>query len=196
MAQVYSVNAVGYVNVTLKKNIQIVANPLDAGAGNNTIAKLLGTGLPDGTLVYKYVGNTFKGYSFEFGEWNAEAATDTLMPGEGAFVILPGTAADTTVTFVGEVAQGAASNMGLVAGVQLIGSKVPQAGKLQGDLKFPAADGDLIYQWNYAGQTYAGSAFDFGEWAPPGDPSVAVAEGFWAVKAGAGAWDRNFSVNQ
>lgn len=189
-AQVYSVNAVGYVNATMKAGSQMIANPLDAGAGNNTVSKLLPATLPEGTTVYIYSGGGFVASAFEFGAWsNPDLA---LPPGVGAFVIIPAGSPDTKVTFIGEVPLGTASNMQLVNGIQLIGSKVPQAGKLSTDLKFPAADGDTVYQW--AGTAYSGRAYDFGAWSE--EPVIAVGEGFWVVKAGAAAWDRNFSIAQ
>jgi hypothetical protein len=188
MAQVYSVNAVGYVNQTLVHGSQIIANPLDAGAGNNTVVKLF-PGVPDGTFVYKYdMAVGFIGNNYDAG-WGDEAMT--LVPGEGAFVVLPGTAADLKITYIGDVALGSASNMQLKKGLQLVGSKVPQAGKIEQDLKFPVADGDFIYRWDIPTQAYVGYNYDAG-WGE--EPTIAVAEGFFVQKANDANWDRNFSI--
>jgi len=66
---------------------------------------------------------------------------------------------------------------------------------LVADLKFPAADGDVIYQYDTAAQKYkAANGFEFGEFAG-GDPTIAVGEGFFVSKSAAGSWDRTFSVN-
>lgn len=194
MAQVYSVNAVGYVNVTLKAGFNLVANPLDAGAGNNTVEKLL-TGMPDGVVVYTYTaagGYVVNSYDSSLGGWDNAAMT--LVPGQGFWLLLPA-GADKTVTFVGDVPQGTLT-VNLDKGFTLVGSKVPQAGKLQADLKYTPATGDVIYKYaNPGGYSVVSFDPDLGGW-DPGDPSIAVAEGFWTLKVASGSWTRDFSVNQ
>lgn len=189
-AQVYSVNAVGYINVSVPaRSFVLMANQLNAGG--NTVAEVL-PAVPEGTIVFKYSqAGGFGANSFEFGEW-ANAA-QVVGPGEG-FFIQNNSAAAVTVTLVGEVPQGALSTA-LANGLNLVSSKVPQAGKLVADLKFPAVEGDVIFQWNATSQSYAAAnGFEFGEWAG-GEPNIAVAEGFFVQKNGAGTWSRDFSVN-
>lgn len=189
-AQVYSVNAVGYINVTVpSKAFALVANQLNSGG--NTVAEVL-PGVPEGTIVFKYAqAGGFAANSFEFGEWATPAAK--VEPGEG-FFLQNNSAAAVTVTFVGEVPQGNLATA-LANGLNLVSSKVPQAGKLVTDLKFPATEGDVVYQWDTAGQKYkAANGFEFGEWAG-GEPNIAVGEGFFVQKNGAGSWTRTFSVN-
>jgi hypothetical protein len=52
MAQVYSVNAVGYVNTQLVPGLNLISNPLEAA--DNKIKTLL-TGVPVNTQVYRFV---------------------------------------------------------------------------------------------------------------------------------------------
>ena len=52
---VYSVNAVGYVNLTVPAGLSLIANPLDAT--DNTIANVLK--VPAGTQIYKFNGTGF-----------------------------------------------------------------------------------------------------------------------------------------
>ncbi len=186
MAQVYSVNAVGYINVDLCPGFSIIANQLDAGQGNNTVGKLL-TSVPDGTVLYKFVNGAYTINSFEFGAW--ERPDETLAPGEAAFVKVPST---TKVTFVGEVPQGRLTTP-LVAGFQLVSSQVPQSGALDTVLGFPAADGDVVYFFNCPGQSYSIFTYEFGAWDQT--PSPAVGQGFFVKKAAAATWTRTFSVN-
>lgn len=189
-AQVYSVNAVGYINVTVPaKSYALVANQLNAG-GNT--AKEVIPSVPDGTTIFKYAqGAGFSANTFDFGEWSN--ANSTLKPGEGFFLQNNGTQ-PLTVTFVGEVPQGPLTT-GLLKGLNLVGSQVPQAGKLVADLKFSAQDGDTIFQWDVGTQKYkTANVFDFGEFSG-GDPAIGVGEGFFVNKAAAGSWDRTFSVN-
>jgi len=199
MAQVYSVNAVGYVNKTLVPGFQMVANPLDAGAGNNTVAKLF-AGVPAGTVVYKYSAGSFAINDYDPDTYGAAGWADTaqtLVPGEGVFLKLPGTA-NVTITFVGEVMQGSLSNP-LPAGFSIRSSQVPQSAALDAVLKFPVANGDFIYQFNATTKAYVISDYDTDSYGPQGwaaaAPAPAVGEAFWVKKLAATNWVRDFSVN-
>jgi len=189
-AQVYSVNAVGYINVTIPAGgLKIVANQLNTGG--NTINEVLPEA-PDGVIVYKYTPEAgFVTIQRVFGEWSA--GSETLNPGDGFFVSAPAGDTDLTLTFVGEVPQGNLE-VELSEGLNLVGSPVPQAGALSEDLEFPGEDGDFIYQWDDETQAYVTTQFVFGEWLPS-EPQVAVGEGFFVSKASDGSWTRQFSVN-
>jgi hypothetical protein len=195
LAQVYSVNAVGYINVPVPGGgkYALVGNQLNTGAANgNKIGEVL-PGVPDGTTVFTYgqAGGFDPANSFVFGEWTNPNAT--LQPGKG-FFIQNNTAADITVTLVGEVPQGALTTA-LNAGLNLVASQVPQAGGLGTVLGFPAGEGDTVFQWNASTQAYnPAKAFVFGAW-DPSEPAIAVAEGFFVEKGAAASWTRNFSVN-
>jgi hypothetical protein len=189
-AQVYSVNAVGYINLSVPagNKLVLVANQLKNG--DNKLATVVPTAA-EGTLVYTYAqASGFTTTGFEFGAWGP--GNPTIAPGVGFFVSSP-TAA--TITLVGEVPQGDLKT-DLLQGLNLVSSQVPQAGKLQADLKYTPAEGDIVYQWDSAAQGYkAANGFEFGSWSS-GDPAIAVGEGFFLAKAAAGSWSRTFSVNQ
>jgi hypothetical protein len=202
MAQVYSVNAVGYVNTTLVPGFNLVSNPLNNTTGN-TIANLFGTGIqgtiPDGTIVYyfnpttdQFVSALYDALDAAFGP-AANAAT-VVAPGNGVFVFVPGNA-NVTCTFVGEVPQGTASNQDIPQGFSIKASTVPAGGPITG-MQFPAADGDVIYEWNATTDQYIPSIFDGldNAWGPQ-VPSIDVGEAFFVFKGAAAAWTRNFSVN-
>jgi hypothetical protein len=187
-AQVYSVNAVGYINLSLEagNKLALVANQLNNGDN------MLGTVIPsaaEGTLAYTYSQAAgFATSGFEFGAWSANPS---VAPGVGFFLSSP-TAA--TITLVGEVPQGTLTTA-LLQGLNLVSSQVPQAGKLSADLGYTAAEGDIVYQWDAAAQGYkAANGFEFGDWGA-GDPTIAVGEGFFLSKGAAGSWTRTFSVN-
>jgi hypothetical protein len=185
--QVFSVNAVGFVNVSVPKGFSMIANPLNAPT--NTIPVLF-AGVPEGTTLYKFDGTSYSVNVLDLGEWTTPA--QTLVPGEGAF-ILNSTAAAFTVTFVGEVMQGALSNP-LPANFSIKSSQVPQTGALVSVLGFPAAEGDTIYQFSNASNSYSIHTLDLGEWTG-GEPAPAVGESFFVKKVAAGNWTRTFSVN-
>lgn len=188
-AQVYSVNAVGYVNVTAPANgFALVANQLNASP-NNAISNIF-TGVPEGTLVYTWGGSGFTIATFEFGEWSNGGLQ--VGPGRAAFLRNPG-ATPLTVTFVGEVPQGTLTTS-YGAGFSLLSSQVPQAGQLQAVLGFTPKENDIVFKWNVAQQRYDLFTFEFGEWSPS-NPSLEVGEGFFLKTDAAGTWTRNFSVN-
>ena len=193
MAQVYSVNAVGYVKTSLQPGFNLVSNPLTGS--DNSIGGLLANvagGIPDGLQAFKYDGAGFKSVTADGGEvLPAGNAALTVVPGEGMFIKNPGTTA-LTIAFVGEVSQGALSNP-LPKGLSIRSSQVPQAGTAA-ELGLVGEDGDQLYQYVATTQKYYSSTSDGGEWGPA-LKTIAVGEAFFLRKAAAGTWTRNFSVN-
>jgi hypothetical protein len=188
-AQVYSVNSVGYVNLTIPPGFSMVANQLNSS--DNTVGSLLPS-VPLGTTVYKW--NTATGQydinNFSFAGWGNPAMT--LNPGEGAFVSNT-SGSNINITLVGEVPQGAASNINIPAGFSIVSSPVPQSAALDA-IGFPAALGDAFYLFNNSSGQYEVYNFSFAGFG--GNPPVpAVGQAFWVNKVNAAAWNRNFSVN-
>jgi hypothetical protein len=202
MAQVYSVNAVGYVNTTLLPGFNLVSNPLNNTTGN-TIQNLFGTGIqgtiPNGLLVYYFNPTTdafvTAGYDDIDGVFlPAPAAATVVAPGNGVFVLNP-SSANVTCTFVGEVPQDAASNQDLPQGFSIKASTVPVEGTVVA-LGLPAAQGDLIYEWDAVNDRYVSASYDdIDQTWLPAVPNIAVGEAFFLFKAAAATWTRNFKVN-
>jgi len=195
-AQVYSVNAVGYVNKTVPANgFALISNPLNATT--NTIAALFGGQVPDGFQVFVWDTTSkqfkFTSYDSTFGWDPIATANGELKPGGGVFVKNP-TSNAVTVTFVGEVPQGTLTTA-LVPGLQIVSSQVPQAGTLD-TLSYTAADQDKVYQWDTTKQLYNFSQYDptFG-W-DPALKTLDVGDAVFLSKTAAGTWSRTFSVNQ
>jgi hypothetical protein len=190
--QVFSANAVGYVNLALGAGYSMIANPLNGT--NNNLSTILPT-VPDGTQILKFdpaqqrFSDTVPSYIDGFG-WFPDGV---LAPGEGAFILLPSAA---TLTFIGEVPQGDLSHP-VAAGYSIQASEVPQAGQLTTQLNFPAADGDQVFRFDSANQTYfteVPSFIDGFGWFPT-EPVIAVGESFFVLKGAAATWTRTFSVN-
>jgi hypothetical protein len=199
MAQVFSVNAVGYVTVKVPANgFAMVANPLDAGAGNNTVGKLF-SNVPPGTQIFIYDNATG---SYEIGAFDdldnaivpPAAANKVVEPGNGVFV-KNNSAQEISITFVGEVKQGTLSNP-LPKGFSIKASQVPQVGTAK-ELGLPGVPGDQVFQFNATTQTYDISGFDDldNDWVPALKP-LAVGQAFFLSRGAAGSWDRTFNVNQ
>jgi hypothetical protein len=219
MAQVYSLNAVGYINVTCPPGFSIIANQLNTG--NNVITNLITVdpaGSMDGDTIYKYVNTgtpSTSGYlailyadslSYPGVPWDgADATVTTLNPGEAAFFYNAN--ATLTLTFVGTVLQGNLTN-NLTAGFNLVSSLVPQGGNVFTNLGiFPgyvvdssgASDGDTVYIFDsgkYDQISYVDSLNPPSNLDGTQNPTVAVGQGFFYYRANPSTqWIRNFSVN-
>lgn len=185
-AQVYSVNAVGYINVSVPANqFKMIANQLSSASA--TIGALLPT-VPDGTQLFKWTGSGYASYDYIDGLGWLPNGDETIGLGQGAFIRSPQAF---TITFVGEVPTGNLSTP-LPVGFSMVSSQVPQAGAVD-TLGFPGGDGDQIFQWTGTG--YNGFDFIDGLGWLPSVPQVAVGEAFFARKVAASTWTRSFSVN-
>jgi hypothetical protein len=205
MAQVYSQNAVGYINVTVGPGFTMIANQLIPAS---TLLSALIPAPPLGTSIYKFDNGNFKISTFDEFEsiWTplgpgGTPNTDTIDFGSGVFIRNP-QSTPFTITFVGEVAQGTPVSNPIPVGFSIRSSKIPQAGKIQTDLGFPPLPGDSIYRFNTASQSFFISTYDEFElvWTPkvndlPVEPTIEIGESFFVLKTAAGSWDRNFTVN-
>jgi hypothetical protein len=198
MAQVYSVNAVGYINVNLAVGYTLIANQLNASP-TNSLEVIFGTNsLGAGDTVFKFNGITFDSAIYAGGGTFIYSGNPFgLAPGEGAFVQ---TTTAKTVTFVGEVPQGTALLLNMPAGYSIVSSVVPQSLPL-GDIGFPVQAGDTVF-------FYTGTGFDSWiaadataqVWLPsnpngPAKPTPAVGQSFFVQRGAAAPWTRDFSVN-
>jgi len=203
-AQVTSINAVGYVNANIPTGFSMLANPM-AGTGTQTVASVLGTSVPDGTTCWAWTGTGFVSQTFDGldNAWLPANVSLPFAPGQGVF-IRNSSGAPFTVTFVGEVMTGDASNplvVNMPAGFSIVSSRVPQAGGINSVLGFPTIDGATIYRFvnnGSGGGGYVSHVYDSLEpgWTPTnlGQPSIAISEAFWVRLAAPGNWTRTFSI--
>lgn len=189
MGAVYSVNVVGYINVSVPSGFSFIANQLVASA--NTIDKLIPT-IADGTVVYTW-DNGFAANAYNlFGDNTWDNPALELKPGNGA-LIYNATASPLTITFVGEVKQGALSTT-VVPGFQFISSQVPQAGTVSA-LGYAPADGDVLYKWDNGFSAYTWNLFGDNTW-DPAEPTLDVGQSALLFSKAGGAWNRTFNVPQ
>lgn len=195
---VYSVNVVGYINLKLTNEFSLIANQLDNGAGN--LVTNLFTGVPAGTVVYKFNGASYDQISYPspaVGWQPVSARTMTLVPGEGVFVKKPVAASEINLTFVGEVLQGTLDNP-VVVGYDIYSAMVPQEGGIVAVHGYAPSNNDIVYKWD--GVTYTSYTWNatLGRWLPSGsaEPVLGVGEAIFLKATAAQNWSREFYVNQ
>ena len=204
MAQsnVYSLNVVGYYNITVGALQQVmIANQLNTT--NNTLGSLLAPPMVNNNdILYKYSGGfSLSQYSTDDGQWDPSPAV-TLNPGEAAFFKNEQSAITETLTFVGEVLQGSLTNT-LPINIQVMRSSiVPQQGLVSTTLGLPFDNNDLLYVYNvlqnHGSYTLYQYSTDDGQW-DPNEPTINVGQGFFYKKAATALpananWVRNFTV--
>jgi hypothetical protein len=188
-SNVYSVNIVGYVNVTCNPGYTLIANPLVQT--NQQISQVLTEPMtPAGSEVFKFDGANFIGNTLdEFGGgWSNP--TDTLDNGDGWF-FKNNSGSATTLTFVGEVASGSKTNA-LPAGITAAASIIPFAGFAE-DIGLSAAPGDNVVKYRSGNfVTYFNDEFGGGwssseiDYDPIKGPNISVAEGILYYNNGGG----------
>jgi hypothetical protein len=196
MAQVYSLNAVGYVNVTIAPGFTIMANQLNTT--NNNVSPLLDSQLLSlpGVEIFKY--SPTAGYTTLIvnsgGGWAGPATTTTLNPGEAAFIYNPFTT-NFTVTFVGTVLQGSLTNS-LATSFNLASSIVPQAGGVTSVLGLTPTPTDEVFIYDPVNGYSTSIATSATAWQPS-EPNLKVGQGFFYFtgNANGNSWVRTFNVN-
>jgi hypothetical protein len=203
---VYSLNAVGYINVTMPHGYSILQDPLIASP-DNTLNTVLNNANSQyaGASVFPFInGSGFSpivetGNPFGSG-WTGGGADVSLNPGQAVFFYNPNST-PLTATFVGQVPQGSLTNK-LVVGYNLVGSIVPVATDLVTNSitsLTQAQSGDSVYFFNSASQQYSANlpTYNFGSWSS--DPiTTNVSEGFFYYIAPGSAtenWVENFTIN-
>jgi hypothetical protein len=206
--QVYSANVVGYYNITLPAGkSSLISVQMTTGSGDTSINAMLTNSIPDGSTLLFWNGSRFSDsqvFVADPGVWadgSSNISTNKLPPGLGAYLTL---AAPATVTIVGQVPQGSATNVVGLNQAQVRSIPTPAAVGFDNPLygKLPAADGDTLLQWNVAQQKYSTSYLYVGGanvWTADGinatNPSPAVGEAFLHFHTGAAAnWVFNFTV--
>jgi hypothetical protein len=186
-AQVFSQNAVGYVNKTFTNGYTLFANPLNNKAANGNTLSNLFPSAPLFANFYKWNGSGFDIATFTPGGWDLPNLL--LAPGEGAFF---NTDTTFTNTFVGDVEQGNLTNP-IPTGFSTKASKVPQAGPVDTLGLTNLSTFDNLYKWNGSGYTIY-TVLPGGTW-DPATPSLGIAEGVFLNASVATSWNRTFSVS-
>ena len=225
MAQVYSLNAVGYINVTCGQLFTIVADQLYASNAVNGVippnyisplldAQLL-DGNHDGVEIFKYNNGSYTTLAVQqvTGQpavWSEPslAQTTTINPGESVFFYNP-YSTNMTLTFVGTVPQGSLTNTALQpntlanGGFSMVSTIVPFGGAIDSVLGLNQTNvniGDEVFVYNPTAGEYASysTVLNSGIFSwQPNPPVLAVGQGFFyfTLSKSGVNWVQNFSVN-
>jgi len=146
----------------------------------------------------QFAGGDNKWYDLQTGT----ESTVTVAPGQAFFIQVAGTA-DVTLTLVGEVPTFPVA-VSVVNGLGFYGDPAPVSQNIATNL-FPIADGDHLYTWNVASQSWNSFLLGAGPTSGgPGwfDPSAgtevfvvpAIGQGFAVTHAGTSTWNRTFTI--
>jgi hypothetical protein len=218
MAQtnVYSQNAVGYINVTCPPGFSIISCPLQTADPSNTIATLLPNGANQIKTAEAFQFNPSTG-GYNIDEASTKLATEngytngwefggtfSMEPGQALFFETP-FSSNLVFTFVGTVPTGSLTNT-INTGFNLISSILPASGDLVTNplTAFSVPDAqDEIFVYNNAIANY--NIYEYTKkngWTSnsiPSDPIIpSVGEGFFYETASTSPilWIENYSVSQ
>jgi len=204
-ANVYSLNVVGYYQVTMPAGeFTLIANQLDTG--NNYLSNVI-PAVSLNTAIYPWSEGVWGapavyarvGHSGTVGSWGASGAMPMPL---GACFIANDPNAD-TLTFVGTVLQGSLTNAQAwtPGAIQFSADQVPMAGGITSNLGVQPEINDALYTMSGgvfgAPAVYArvGHSGTVGSWGT--EPQIAVGQGFGYVKSPTGVnllWTQNFTV--
>lgn len=206
MAQnVYSLNVVGYCNVTVAGGgFALLANPLKTT--NNYLKEVV----PPASVAPGSVLSTWDLAAQKFNEiitdgtmWidpslGTDLGTTLLTPGKG--FLLNNVGGSLTLTFVGEVQQGDVT-LAIPTGNGCYGTTTPQALELSATNGFPQIANNWVHLFDTVGVKYIDYVNDGTTWLDPslGTPVVvapAIGQGYFIenTEANNNNWVRNFTV--
>lgn len=205
MAQVYSANVVGYVNLTIPEGYSMIANQLNASP-TNTIANVIPTA-PGGTQVFKWDSvnqQLFNAIEYVEGSgwFNADEtpSEEPLPPGTG-FYIYNQSGAPFTLTLVGEVPQGTFP-VSMGTGYSMVALSTPQSVGFS-TVSFPQVGGTQYFEFDPTTQGLK-DAIEYVEgtgWFTVDeqvvDPTPAIGQGFFIYNQSGSTinWSYSFTVN-
>lgn len=205
LAQTYSANVVGYINVTNYPGFNLIANQLNASPDNKITNIIPADKVPNESSVYKLNPATglFDSLTSIDQAWEGNNLDLSVGPGEGMFTKITGLN-NVVLTFVGDVKL--SSSVPIVEGFSIVSSALPIAGALDAALPsglgYPGRNGDSVYQYSATLRLYnhINSLVD-GAWEGTDSvsPQIAVGEAFFVKNtggAGHAPWAQSYTVGQ
>jgi hypothetical protein len=204
---VFSVNVVGYYNITVPgSKFAMIGNQLPGGPNgtDSAVGSVYTNGVPDASVMFTWNGTGYDTIQYFLGfgwfDSNFNPATNSLPPGIGSF-LQNGSSGTATITVVGQVPQGGFTNkITLGFGVYSLPSSI--ATNIDSSImNLPAADADLYFHWSIPNQSFDNPAQFFAGfgWFDQNFvqvfPTPNVGEGFlYQHNGGTSNWIANFTV--
>jgi hypothetical protein len=204
-SNVYSANVVGYYNIDVPgSKFVMLSQQLPIGGTDSLINDTITNGVPEGSLLFLWNGTGYDSIQFfaGFGWFDIDFnfVTNTLPPGKGAF-FQNGDVSTATLTIVGQVPQGGATNV-IVPNFNVY--SIPTSLSTNVDAatvgSLPSTEGDLIFLWDVPLQKFNSYQFfeGFGWFDTDFNqvfPTPKVGEGFFYQHVGGSSnWTFQFSV--
>jgi hypothetical protein len=215
---VYSLNAVGYINVTCVPGFNMISCPLITSP-DNTIGTLINNSNGAYTACQVWFYSPSSGYNEDIAAPKSGRGSTTNADGwqnAGTNVLSPGVAcwfnntlgSNITLTFVGTVPSGTTTNT-MVTGFNLVSSVLPMSGdivtnplsmltnyNINDNIWTYTPSGGYVEYISGSGARFQGTGY-LNQWEVPlGDPVVPnVGQGFWYQNKGAAVnWVENFTL--
>jgi hypothetical protein len=199
---VYSLNAVGYINVTVQPGFNIISCPLIASP-DNTINTILTNGNGQYKKFQFWAWSPAKGVGYNedvgVGSGWVNGGTNTLNPGQAGWLFNPSNT-PVTITFVGTVPSGTNTTTLVSNSFNLVSSILPTSGDIVTNslMNFTnAVKKDQVWTWTPGAVGYTEYVNTPSGWAA--DPiQTNVGGGFWYLnnQSTNNSWTQSFSVNQ
>ncbi len=201
---VYSLNVVGYVNVTLTANkLSFLSLPLAPVDGNFNITNTIVLDSSQNFAnLYRFINNSWDTSVSYLDGWSSSGDV-FITNGVAFFIASPATS---TLTFVGQVNQGA-MNYSFKPGLSAVANQVPVSTNFPGAAVGNLFDGIILWDnaiqnwntdWGNSGGAWANSGSPTGPGGPDNanGPLIHPAEGFFYQNGGTTpvAFTQNFTV--
>src|SRR5262245_48781625 len=176
-----SLSAACSYSITAPPGYSMIANHCD-NPGGNTLNNVF-PGVPSGSQIIKWnkVGQVFEPTAtFSGGVWSPNY---TLDPGEGAFFNNP-TASPLTLNISGNPHTPMLPLILPPTGCCIVSRQTPMTGTYNDIVGLPPQEGDVVFRYDPATQSYVAYNFVFGAWDPV-DPTANVGESIWICRGGA-----------
>jgi hypothetical protein len=186
-----SVNIVGFISQSNTANRLYMINSPFIGVGNSdsprVIADIVGTNMPNGTIVFLWTGVSYASESFFAGAWSP--GTNLIKRNDGFWIK---SELATGLLRAGEVPSFTNTVVQLTPGLQMIGYPYPVECALTNmGLNTLVANGDIVFKWN--GLSWDSASFFAGAWDT--NYNFNVGDAFW-YKRDSGAGVTNWVINK
>lgn len=178
----FTSNYLGFISYDLPPGYSMISNPLQTERPQ--ISHLFPS-MPDETTLSKFNLVTFSMNKAVCQHQKWSHPSEILIPGEGGLILNPAEV-PVTVRLVGEVSK-TEQSIPIHTGTSMRASMLPLTGRLDTDLGFPIAPGDVVSLYSNHNEKYLEYKFAENGWEKEA-PHLRLGEAFWVAKNVSGIW--------